>query len=214
MPKKIKDPKEDEELEDDVEDEELDDEDDSSEDDDSTDDEDDDSDENDDNDPLMNLSKSELIYRVQKGERDTAKANRQAAKRRIELRDLKATKKPDDDEEDDTPNEEMDSLKAENQKLQTKILKLDASTKIGKTEITVEGKKYQIIDSEDILIESEDDLEDVDGLLQDAYRLKPHFFALVDPEKEDKEKSKGSPKGKLKRKKDNKKPLKFKRHHL
>jgi len=202
-----------EELEDEeLDEEELEDEDDSSEDDDSTDDEDDDSDEND-NDPLLKLSKSELIYRVQKGERDTAKANRQAAKRRIELRDLKA-EKSDDEDEDDTPNEEMDSLKVENQKLQTKILRLDASTKLGKTEITVEGKKYQIIDSDDILIESEEDLEDIDGLLQDAFRLKPHFFAPVEPEKEEKEKTPGSPKGKQKRKKGKSKSIKFNRHHL
>jgi len=212
MPKKIEDPKdeelEDEEIEDEDDDSKLDD------DDDLEDEDDDDSDEDDDDDPLMKLSKSELIYRVQKGKRDTAKANRQAAKRRIELRDLKADKKSDDEDDTDTPNEEMDTLKVENQKLQAKILQQDASTKIGKTEITVEGKKYKIIDSDDILIESEDDLEDVDGLLQDAFRLKPHFFAPVEPEKETKEKGPGSPKGKFKRKKESKKSLKFKRHHL
>lgn len=213
MAKNIKDPKDEEELEDELDEEELEDEDDSSDEDDSTDDEDDDSDESDD-DPLMKLSKSELIYRVQKGERDTAKANRQAAKRRIELRDLKAQKNEGDDEDDDSENEELTASQKENQKLQAKILRMEAGTVIGKTEITVEGKKYKIIDSDDLLIESEEDLEDIEGVLADAFRLKPHFFALVEPEKDDKEKSKGSPKGKDKRKKESKKSIKFNRHHL
>lgn len=168
-------------------------------DDDSSDDEDDsdkaDGDDDDkEEDPLSVMDRDDLVFETKLAKRERQKANRQAAKLRVELKaerariaELEANQKSDgDDTAGEDALKQVDTLTAQVSELQEKLFAEKKNRLLSGAILEIGDKKLQLIDPEDIVLEDPEDLEDVSLVLAEVYKQKPHFFTSLEDAKEKK----------------------------